>query len=386
MSLVTNLQTFATRIGTEFKSLRGTLGVNTNLTTAHKETLVGAINEVKAALGSAGAVIDDTGISALSVWSSNKTNVEISAAVAALVESAPEALDTLNELAAALGDDPNFAATVNASIAGKAPLSHTHTAAQISDATALGRTLLAVADAAAARTAIGAGTSNLAIGTTAATAKAGNYQPTAADISNATAVGRSVLTAADAAAARTAIGAGTGSSNLALGTTSATAKAGDYQPTAANISDATAVGRSVLTATDAAAARTAIGAGTSSLVLGTAAGTAKAGNYQPAVADISNASTVGRNVLLAADAAAARSAIGAGTGSSNLALGTTATTAKAGDYQPTAANISDASTVGRSVLTAATAAAARTAVDVYSKAEIGDPETNFVTVFETGLA
>lgn len=87
-----------------------------------------------------------------------------------------------------------------------------------------------------------------------------SYEPAAEDISDATAVGRSVLTAASAAAARSAIGAGT--SSLALGTTGSTAKAGNYQPTAANISDATATGRSVLTAADAAAARTAIGAGT----------------------------------------------------------------------------------------------------------------------------
>lgn len=64
-----------------------------------------------------------------------------------------------------------------------APSSHTHTAAQISDATATGRSVLTASDAAAARTAIGAGTSNLAIGTTATTAKAGNYQPTWAQVS-----------------------------------------------------------------------------------------------------------------------------------------------------------------------------------------------------------
>jgi len=64
-----------------------------------------------------------------------------------------------------------------------------------------------------------------------------------------------------------------------VGTTATTAKAGNYQPTAANISDASTVGRSVLTATDAAAARTAISAGTSSLVLGTSASTAAAGNH-----------------------------------------------------------------------------------------------------------
>lgn len=48
-------------------------------------------------------------------------------------------------------------------------------------------------------------------------------------------------------------------------------------------------------------------------------------------ADITDATTVGRNVIKAADAAAARSAIGAGTGNSNLAIGTTSTTAMRGD-------------------------------------------------------
>lgn len=43
--------------------------------------------------------------------------------VAAIVDSAPTTLDTLNELAAALGDDPNFATTVTNSLAGKAALS-----------------------------------------------------------------------------------------------------------------------------------------------------------------------------------------------------------------------------------------------------------------------
>lgn len=56
--------------------------------------------------------------------------------------------------------------------------------------------------------------------------------------------------------------------------------------TAADITDATVTGRSVMTAVDAAAARTAIGAGTSSLVLGATASTAKAGNWTPAVADL----------------------------------------------------------------------------------------------------
>lgn len=51
---------------------------------------------------------------------------------------------------------------------------HSHPMSQISDASVLGKTLLAAADAAAARTAIGAGTSSLVIGTTSTTAMAGN--------------------------------------------------------------------------------------------------------------------------------------------------------------------------------------------------------------------
>lgn len=59
------------------------------------------------------------------------------------------------------------------------------TAADITDATTVGRNVLTAADAAAARTAIGAGTSNLAVGTTASTAKAGNYTPTSAEVATA---------------------------------------------------------------------------------------------------------------------------------------------------------------------------------------------------------
>ena len=46
----------------------------------------------------------------------------VSTAVANLADSAPSTLDTLNELAAALGDDANFSTTVTTSIATKAPL------------------------------------------------------------------------------------------------------------------------------------------------------------------------------------------------------------------------------------------------------------------------
>lgn len=65
---------------------------------------------------------------------------------------------------------------------GKAATSHTHTASQISDATTTGKNVLTASSQSAARSAIGAGTSNLAIGTTATTAAAGNHTHTPASI------------------------------------------------------------------------------------------------------------------------------------------------------------------------------------------------------------
>ena len=55
-------------------------------------------------------------------WRSLASDQDVTDEVAALVDSAPSTLDTLNELAAALGDDPNFATTTTNSIATKLPL------------------------------------------------------------------------------------------------------------------------------------------------------------------------------------------------------------------------------------------------------------------------
>jgi len=155
MPLVNQISTVITRIGTEFKTVYGRMGVLTALSTTDKSTLVAAINEVYAKAGSAGTV----------------------------------------------------------------------TSAGITDASTVGRNVLTAADAPSARTALGAST-----------------------------IGSTAFTAADGAAIRGAIGAGT--SSLTIGTSSSQAKAGNYQPTAANISDATTIGRSVLTGATAAAIRT----------------------------------------------------------------------------------------------------------------------------------
>lgn len=150
----------------------------------------------------------------------------------------------------------------------------------------------------------------------------GDIEVSSEDITDSTATGRAVITAASQAAARTAIGAGT--SNLTLGTSSSTAKAGDYTPDWGDVSGKPAV---IAAGADQATARAAIGAGTSNLTVGTGASDAKAGNYQPTWAQVT-----GKPAVIGAGAteADARTAIGAGT--SSLALGSTASTAAAGNH------------------------------------------------------
>ena len=53
-------------------------------------------------------------------WAIQDSNVQTK--IDAIIDSAPGTLDTLNELAAALGDDPNFSTTITNSLAAKAPL------------------------------------------------------------------------------------------------------------------------------------------------------------------------------------------------------------------------------------------------------------------------
>ena len=166
------------------------------------------------------------------------------------------------------------------------------------------------------------------------------------------------MSATDQESARTVIGAGT--SSLSIGTTEGTAKSGDYQPSSSDVSDATTIGRQVITATDAEAVRNIIGSGTSSLSIGTTSTTAKRGDYQPASSDITDASPLGKSLITISDASAARALVGAGT--SSLSLGLTSTTAKAGDYAPSAASITDSGAVGQSIIKSSTTTAAMTAV------------------------
>ncbi len=118
MSLETKIIALAQAIGADVKALTTKQGDLTALSTTAKGNLVAAINELYSMAGSGGATIDDlAGDGATSVvWSANKVFDSIEAAktavISSLTDGASAALDTLAELAAALGNDPNYAATI----------------------------------------------------------------------------------------------------------------------------------------------------------------------------------------------------------------------------------------------------------------------------------
>lgn len=125
MTLETRIVALAQTIGGDIKSLRTSQGTLSALNTTTKTSLVAAINELLTLIGSAGASIDDAaGNGSTSVtWSADKIFDSIEAAKASvkadLTNGAAAALDTLNELAAALNNDPSFATTVAAEIANR---------------------------------------------------------------------------------------------------------------------------------------------------------------------------------------------------------------------------------------------------------------------------
>lgn len=118
MSLETRIVALAQAIGADIKTLTTKQGDLTSLSTTAKGNLVAAINELYAAIGNAGAQINDTAGNGdtLVTWSADKIYDTIEAAKTAvkndIVNGAAAAFDTLSELAAALNNDPTFAATI----------------------------------------------------------------------------------------------------------------------------------------------------------------------------------------------------------------------------------------------------------------------------------
>lgn len=125
MTLEAKIVSVVQAIGTDIKGLGISQGTLSSLNTTTKTSIVAAINELLTLIGSAGATIDDNaGNGADSVtWSADKIFDSIEIAKAAvkdeLLDGAGEAFDTLKELAAALGNDPNFAATLAAEVANR---------------------------------------------------------------------------------------------------------------------------------------------------------------------------------------------------------------------------------------------------------------------------
>lgn len=172
--------------------------------------------------------------------------------------------------------------------------------------------------------------------------------------------------------------------------------------TADSITDATTIGKALIRAADAAAARTAIGAGTSNLVVGTGGSDAKAGNYQPTAANISDATTIGRTILTAADAAAVRTAISAAS-TSDVSSAIAALVGGAGAAYDTLYEIQQLLIADDSAMSALTTAVnnrvrhdtnaqglnstqqgnARTNIAAVAAADVGDTNANFVTVYTT---
>ena len=121
-SLQVRITDLATRVATEIKSVKTLVNGNATdlsaLTTTQKTSLVAAINELKNAVDNAGSsiTISDSTSSTTEVWSSSKIASEIQAAKDALTNGAAAALDTLAELASALGNDASFASTVTTAL------------------------------------------------------------------------------------------------------------------------------------------------------------------------------------------------------------------------------------------------------------------------------
>ena len=152
MNIEQRIVLLAQAIGTDVKTLRNTIGtlanltttskldivsalnevlgknsVNTNaigtlptLNTTAKSNLVAALNEVYASVSSIDltSLINDAAVSGVvnKTFSADKILNLVASAVAKIVDSSPATLDTLKELATALGNDPSFATTIATSM------------------------------------------------------------------------------------------------------------------------------------------------------------------------------------------------------------------------------------------------------------------------------
>lgn len=96
------------------------IGTLTSLTTNAKSNLVAALNEVQASVSAIDMtkLINDAAQSGVTdkTFSADRILSLVAGSIAQLVDSSPSTMDTLRELAAALGNNPNFASTIATSL------------------------------------------------------------------------------------------------------------------------------------------------------------------------------------------------------------------------------------------------------------------------------
>jgi hypothetical protein len=111
MTLVERLTALINAIGADHKAQDAKIGALSSLNTTAKGSLVAAINEVLAAIGGAGAQINDSAIATTTTYSSTKIEALVDAgvteAVSAVLGGASAAYDTLLEIQTILGGQDN---------------------------------------------------------------------------------------------------------------------------------------------------------------------------------------------------------------------------------------------------------------------------------------
>lgn len=246
--------------------------------------------------------------------------------------------------------------TAWADITGK-PTTFATTSALIGDASTIGKQVLVASTAAIARTALGAGTSSLVIGTTSGTAADGADSR----ITGAAQKASNLSDLASASTARTNLGLG-GAALLAVGTTTGTVAAGDDS----RITGAAQKASNLSDLSSASTARGNLGlAGAALLNVGTTTGTVAAGDDSR----ITGAAQKAQNLADLANAGTARTNLGLG-GAAVLSVGTTTGTVAAGDDSRITGAQARSTLTTKGDLYAATASATVTRVAVGSDGQV----------------
>ncbi len=138
MSLQSQISNLAIRIATECKSIRAVTGDKASLSTTNKTNLVAAINELKTSMASAAGILDTATTGDVThTWSADKIITEINAAKTAIINGAPEAFDTLIEIANKLSTDDGVTTAMLTSIGNKVAYDQAQTLTSLQKAQAI---------------------------------------------------------------------------------------------------------------------------------------------------------------------------------------------------------------------------------------------------------